>query len=146
MVHDFAQSTIDKNAYTVLFTEFVKNTLRIRNVPYIKVQQLRPSSCTQNGLSTAVVLLQSVSDVERILVAAAQYLDASSLIRINGSRTKAARVARVSVWSQQQNPAVARCAWQERGGSIVSGATEQNSPNLQQPIAQCMRSFCLFGQ
>ena len=114
VVHGFAQGASDKHAYTVLFTEFVQNTLRIRNVPSIKVQQLRPSCCTQSGLSFAVVLLQSVSDVERILAAAAQYLDSSSLIRIDGSRTKAARVARASAWALQQNPAAARCAWQAR--------------------------------
>ena len=147
MVHDFAQSTIDKNAYTVLFTEFVKNTLRIRNVPYIKVQQLRPSSCTQNGFSFAVVLLQLVSDVERILVAAAQYLDASSLIRIDGSRTKAARVARVarvSAWAQQLNPAVAQCAWQARGAvaQLYQGPLNRTTQTSSGPLLNaCELSF-----
>ena len=54
VVHGFAQGASDKHAYTVLFTEFLQNTLCILNVPFIKVQQLRPSCCTQNGLSFAV--------------------------------------------------------------------------------------------
>ena len=139
-IYGFAPSASDKNAYTVLSTEFIKDKLRIRSVPSMKVQQL-----LHPELSFAVVLLQSaVSDVERILVAAAQCLDANSLIRNDWSKTKAARVSRACAWAQQQIPAVARCAWQarsERSGSIVSVATEQNSPNLQRPIAQMSSSF-----
>lgn len=144
VVHGFAQGASDKHAYTVLFTEFVQNTLRIRNVPSIKVQQLRTSCCTPNGLSFAVVLLQSVSDVERILAAAAQYLDASSLIRIDGSRTKAVRVARASAWAQQQIPAVARCAWQARSAvaSLYQGPLIRSDQPSRGPLLNaCASSF-----
>ena len=112
VVHGFAQGISNKHAYTVQFTEFVQSTLRIRCVPILKVQQLVPSTFSKNGLSFAVVLLKTDADVERILMAAAQYLDTSDCIRIDRSSTKATRVARASAMAQQGT--VVHCAWQAR--------------------------------
>ena len=112
VVHGFAQGTSSKHAYTAQFTEFVQSTLRIRCVPILKVQQLTPSTSSKNGLSFAVLLLKTEADVERILMAAAQHLDARDCIRIDRSSTKATRVARASAIAQQGS--VVHCAWQAR--------------------------------
>lgn len=61
-----------------------------------------------------MVLLKSVADIETILAVAAQYLHASSLIRIDQGRMNLREIARARAGAQQQNPAVAQYAWHAR--------------------------------
>ena len=112
VVHGFSQGTCSKHAYTAQFTEFVQNTLRIRCVPSLKVQQLVSSVFAKNGLSFAVVLLKTEAEVEMILAAAAQHLDTRGRVRIDRSSTKATRVARASAMAQQRT--VVHSSWQAR--------------------------------